>query len=84
MKGNTCSEIGGNRPVIPEELKRRSRCNGHPISMSAKSVAGAFAACEKSMKTFQKSNVSRKTVLQIRFATQTCNNVLQLFCGEFH
>jgi hypothetical protein len=67
MKGNTGLETRGNRPVIPEELKSRSRCNGHPISMSAKSVAGAFAPCEKAVKTFQKSNVLREGVLQIRF-----------------
>jgi hypothetical protein len=68
VKRNSGAESGGNRPVIPEELKNRSRCNGHPISMSAKSVAGAFALCEKAMKTFPKLNVSHNDVLQIGFA----------------
>jgi hypothetical protein len=36
--------------------------------MSAKSVAGAFAPCEKAMKTFPKLNVSYKGVLQTGFA----------------
>jgi hypothetical protein len=35
--------------------------------MSAKSVAGAFAPCEKAMKTFPKLNVSHNGVLQIGF-----------------
>jgi hypothetical protein len=63
MKRNTGTETGANRPIVAEELKSRSRCNGHPISMSAKNVASAFAFCEKIVnisetKCFVEGNIS--------------------------
>jgi hypothetical protein len=76
MKRNTGAETGTNRPVIAEELKSRSRCNGHPISMSAKSVAAAFASCEKAMKTFLKEMFNLLGyILQIHFMANSTGTV---------
>jgi hypothetical protein len=85
MKGNTGAETGANRPVLAEELKSRSRCNGHPISMSAKNVARAFALCEKAMKTFLKLNVSWQGIFQTGLVIENAEwRKNPHLCEQFH
>src|ERR1700761_5934133 len=68
VKGNTAAETGRNFRVIPEELKSRSRCNGHPISMSAIRVARTFAPHEKTVKNITWAKCFRQEIVSNRFS----------------